>query len=218
MNQIEPNTFKKIYGPIRKKWLMFHLADERYKFMFDPPPPNEWIVLDCETTGLSVTKDEIISIGAVKIVGNTLMTSERLELLVKPEKKISPESVKIHRLRELDVANGLDPEIAMGKLMHFIGSRPIVGYYLEFDLAMLNKVIWRMLGLGLPQPKIEVSALFYDYKNSQLPINERNGNIDLRFNTLMQDLNLPVREAHDAINDAVMTGMAFIKLRQLLSK
>ena len=75
-----------------------------------------------------------------------------------------------------------------------------------------------MLGLGLPQPKIEVSALFYDYKNSQLPINERNGNIDLRFNTLMQDLNLPVREAHDAINDAVMTGMAFIKLRQLLSK
>ena len=93
MNQIEPNTFKKIYGPIRKKWLMFHLADERYKFMFDSPPPNEWIVLDCETTGLSVTKDEIISIGAVKIVGNTLMTSERLELLVKPEKKISPESV-----------------------------------------------------------------------------------------------------------------------------
>ena len=82
---------------------------------------------------------------------------------------------------------------------------------------MLNKVIWRMLGLGLPQPKIEVSSLFYEYKNRQLPINERGGNIDLRFNTMMQDLGLPLRDAHDAINDSVMTGMAFIKLRELLS-
>ena len=30
------------------------------------------------------------------------------------------------------------------------------------------------------------------------------------------DLDLPVREAHDAINDAVMAALAFIKLRQLL--
>ena len=105
----------------------------------------------------------------------------------------------------------------MAKLMHFIGSRPSVGYYLEFDIAMLNKVIWRMLGQGLPQLKIEVSSLFYDYKNRQLPINERGGTIDLRFNTLMRDLNLPVRDAHDAINDAVMAGMAFIKLRQLMA-
>ena len=216
MSALEPGTIGKFTRSIWREWLLFHLADERYRFMFEPPPKNEWVVLDCETTGLNVSKDEIISIGAVKIIGNTLMTSERLELLVKPQKKVSPESVKIHRLRELDVVNGLDPEVAMGKLMHFIGSRPIVGYYLEFDLAMLNKVIWRMLGLGLPQPKIEVSSLYYEYKNRQLLSHERNGNIDLRFNTLMRDLGLPVRDAHDAINDAVMTGMAFIKLRQLL--
>jgi len=216
MSQLSPNILKKFSRSVWRGWLLYHLADERYKFMFDPPPPNEWVVLDCETTGLNVSKDQIISIGAVRIVGNTLMTSERLELLVKPDRKVSAESVKIHRLRELDVANGLDPEVAMGQLMRFIGSRPIVGYFLEFDIAMLNKVIWRMLGQGLPQAKIEVSSLFYDYKNRQLPINERGGSIDLRFNTLMRDLDLPVRDAHDAINDAVMTGMAFIKLRQLM--
>lgn len=217
MSQLTPGIFSKFYRPIWREWLLFHLADEHYRFMFDPPPTNEWVVLDCETTGLSIGKDEIISIGAVKICGNVLLTSERLELLVKPEKKVSPESVKIHRLRERDVANGLAPEVAMGKLMDFIGSRPIVGYYLEFDIAMLNKVIWRMLGLGLPQKKIEVSSLYYEFKNRQLPINERNGNIDLRFNTMMMDLGLPARDAHDALNDAVMTGMAFIKLRQLLN-
>ena len=216
MSKLAPGVIRKLYRSIWREWLLFHLADQQYRFMFEPPPQNEWVVVDCETSGLNVSKDEIISIGAIKIVDNTLMTSERLELLVKPEKRVSPESVKIHRLRELDVANGLNPEVAVSQLMHFIGSRPIVGYYLEFDLAMLNKVIWRMLGLGLPQPKIEVSSLYYDYKNRQLPSNERNGNIDLRFNKIMSDLGLPVRDAHDAINDAVMTGMAFIKLRQLL--
>ena len=40
-------------------------------------------------------------------------------------------------------------------------------------------------------------------------------NIDLRFATLMQDLDLPQREAHDAVNDAVMAALAFIKLREL---
>jgi DNA polymerase-3 subunit epsilon len=146
------------------------------------------------------------------------MTSERLEILVKPDKKVSAESVKIHRLRELDVANGLDPEIAVAKLMQFIGSRPIVGYYLEFDLGMLHKVIWPMLGQGLPQEKIEVSEMYYEYKNSKLPPNQRGQMIDLRFDTLMKDLGLPTRDAHDAMNDAVMTGMAFIKLRELLGK
>ena len=218
MSQLAPGLFKRIYSSIWREWLIYHLADERYKFMFDPPPPNEWVVIDCETTGLSIAKDQIISIGAVKIVGNTLMTSERLELLVKPDKQVSAESVKIHRLRELDVANGLDPEVAAAQLMKFIGSRPIVGYYLEFDIGMLHKIIWRMLGQGLPQPKIEVSALYYEYKNAQLPTSERGGMIDLRFDTLMKDLNLPVRDAHDALNDAVMTGMAFIKLRQLLGQ
>jgi DNA polymerase-3 subunit epsilon len=218
MSQLTPGLLKKVYNSIWREWLIYHLADERFKFMFNAPPPNEWVVLDCETTGLSITRDQIISIGAVKIVGNKLITSERLELLVKPDKEVTAESVKIHRLRELDVANGLDPEEAAAKLMKFIGSRPIVGYYLEFDIAMLHKIIWRMLGQGLPQPKIEVSALYYEYKNAQLPAGQRGGMIDLRFDTLMKDLGLPARDAHDALNDAVMTGMAFIKLRQLLSQ
>ena len=105
----------------------------------------------------------------------------------------------------------------MKQLMHFIGSRPLVGYYLEFDVAMLNRAIWPMLGQGLPQPKIEVSGMYYDYKFRQLPPYQQQARpeIDLRFNTLMQELQLPVYEAHDALNDAMMAALAFIKLRQL---
>jgi len=201
---------------VRRRWMLYHLADSHYAFMYDPPPDGEWVTLDCETTGLDVRKDKIVSIGAVRIVGTRLMTSQRLELLVRPERAIKPDSVRVHRLRQSDVELGLAPEKAMRELLDFIGSRPLVGYFLEFDVAMLNREIWPMLGVRLPQRKIEVSAMYYDFKNRQLPAHLRGGDIDLRFATMMDDLGLPLRDAHDAINDAVMAGLAFVKLRWLL--
>jgi DNA polymerase-3 subunit epsilon len=205
------------WAALKREWLIYHLGLPEFRFMFEAPPANEWVSLDCETTGLNVGKDEIISIGAVRIVGNRIMTSQRLELLVKPQHGVSAESVKIHRLRERDVAQGLPIDEAMKQLLRFIGSRPLVGYYLEFDVAMINKALFSMLGQGLPQPKIEVSGLYYDYKFRTQPAHLRQDapQIDLRFDTLMADLGLPVREAHDALNDAVMAALAFIKLRQL---
>jgi len=204
--------------PLRRGWLLYHLADPHFAFMYDAPPANEWVTLDCETTGLDVHRDQIVSIGAVRIVGSRLLTSQRLELLVRPERAPSAGSVRVHRLRERDVARGMQPEQAMRRLLEFIGSRPLVGYYLEFDVAMLNREIWPMLGVRLPQPKIEVSAMYYEYKNRQRPPHERDAMIDLRFKTMMDDLALPMRDAHDALNDAVMAGLAFIKLRGLLAQ
>ena len=202
---------------LRRAWLQYHLADPAFAFLLDPPPSGEWVALDCETTGLNVRSDEIIAIGAVRIVGQRILTSERLELLVRPDKGVPADSVRIHRLRERDVAQGLLLPDAMRQLLHFIGSRPLVGYYLEFDVAMLNRALRPLLGIGLPQPKIEVSALYYEHKFRQLPPYQQqaNADIDLRFATLMDDLGLPRRDAHDALNDAVMAALAFVKLRQL---
>ena len=202
---------------LRRAWLLHQLADPAFAFLLDPPPAGEWVALDCETTGLNVRSDEIIAIGAVRIVGQRILTSERLELLVRPDKGVPADSVRIHRLRERDVAQGLLLPDAMRQLLHFIGSRPLVGYYLEFDVAMLNRALRPLLGIGLPQPGIEVSALYYEHKFRQLPPYQQqaNADIDLRFATLMDDLGLPRRDAHDALNDAVMAALAFVKLRQL---
>jgi DNA polymerase-3 subunit epsilon len=203
-------------GSLRRRWMLYHLADPHFAFMYDPAPAGESVTLDCETTGLDVRRDKVVSIGAVRIVGNRLLTSRRLELLVRPERAMKADSVRVHRLRESDVAQGLPPEQAMRRLLDFIGSRPLVGYFLEFDVAMLNREIWPMLGVRLPQPKIEVSAMYYDYKNRRLPAHERGGTIDLRFATMMGDLELPLRGEHDALSDAVMAGLAFLKLKWLL--
>jgi len=209
------HAMKRGLGALRRGWMLYHLADEHFAFMYDDPPTEEWVALDCETTGLDVRHDQIVSIGAVRIAGNRLLTSQRLELLVRPERPLEVASMRVHRLRERDVAHGLPPQQAMRLLLDFIGSRPLVGYYLEFDVAMLNREIWPMLGVRLPQRKIEVSAMYYDYKFRQMPAHARGEPIDLRFATIMNDLALPLREAHDALNDAVMAGLAFVKLRCL---
>ena len=207
---------RRLLDPVRRWWLLYHLTDAHFAFMYDPPPPGEWVAIDCETNGLDVRRDAIIAIGAVRIAGNRLLTSECLEMLVRPERALDVQSVRVHQLRERDLAHGLGPEHAMRRLLDFIGSRPLVGYFLEFDVAMLNREIWPMLGVRLPQRKIEVSAMYYDYKNRQLPAHEQGGTIDLRFATMMTDLGLPMLDSHDALNDAVMAGMAFMKLRHLV--
>lgn len=202
---------------LQRRRLSRRLRDPAFRFLLEAPPPDEWIALDCETTGLNVRTDEIISIAAVRIVGNRILTSECLELLIRPQGEMRPESICVHRLRNRDLDSGMSIEQAVHTLLHFIGSRPLVGYYLEFDVAMLNRVVMPMLGIGLPQPKIEVSALYYDHRFQQLPPYRQQGDpdLDLRFATVMKELDLPTWDAHDALNDAVMAGLAFVKLRHL---
>ena len=79
--------------PWKRGWMLYHIGDERFKFMWDAPPPNEWVSLDCETTGLDVHRDQIISVGAVRIAGNRLMTSERLVASVT---LVNPNGLKRH--------------------------------------------------------------------------------------------------------------------------
>jgi DNA polymerase-3 subunit epsilon len=193
------------------RWYRSRLTRPEYATLFDAPQPNEWVAVDCETTGLDRQRDEIISIGAVLIRGNQIITSQRLELFIRPTGRVTAESIRIHRLRHMDVANGLAPQVAIQQFLDFVGNRPLVGYYLEFDVAMLNRLVRPFLGIPLPQRQIEVSGLYYDYKYAQ----QVDSNVDLHFHTMMKHLNLPEREEHDALNDALMAAMMFIKLRHL---
>jgi len=191
-------------------WRRLWLKDPAYKFLFDPPPENEVVSIDCETTGLDRRRDDIITIAAVKIRGARILTSERFEVVVKPSVKIHPDAIKIHKLRERDVAEGQAMAEALPKLLKFIGSRPLVGYYLEFDCAMINRAMRRHLRIGLPNPRIEVSGMFYDRKYGDAPAGTH---VDLAFQTILRDLKLPTLAQHDAYADALMTAMIYVALR-----
>ena len=203
-------------GAWRRRRGLRRLRDPAYRFLFAPPPPREWVALDCETTGLDPRRDEIIAVAAVRIVDHRILSSQRLQLLVRPRGEPG-DSARVHRLRGRDLANGLPVREALDRLLRFVGSRPLVGYYLEFDVAMIERELRPWLGIGLPQQRIEVSALYHDHKLRQLPDWARQGNvrIDLRLQSMMRDLDLPSRDAHDPFNDAEMAAMAFLKLREL---
>lgn len=199
--------FKTVFIHFNRK----KLNDENYSFLFDKPPLDEIVVYDTETTGLDPNKDEILSIGAIKVKGNKILTSEKFEIFIKPSKDINEESIKIHKIRNIDLQNGSEPNEAINKFLHFIGSRPLVGYYLEFDIKMINKYLQPYIGIKLPNKQIEVSRIYHDKKIKFIP----DGHIDLRFESIMKDLSLPIFGKHDAVNDAIMTAMIYVKLQNI---
>ena len=189
------------------------LKNSNYAFLFEPSPVGEAVSIDCETDSLNSKKAQLLALGAVRIQGNRILISQKLELVVKPATTIAETSIKVHGLRHCDVANGLLPEEAVLTLLDFIGSRPLVGYYLEFDIAIINKYLQPILGITLPNVQLDVSGLYYQNKLKKFRTDLPLPHIDLRFDTIMQDLGLPIQGKHNAFNDALMTALMYVKLK-----
>lgn len=198
-----------MFHKLKRNWNRKKLTDERFAFLFDEPDEDEFVVYDCETTGLNPKKDEIISIGAVKIRGDKILLDQAMHILVEPSGEISHESITIHQIRNCDLEKAIPPQEAIEQFLYYIGNRSLIGYYLEFDVAMVNKYTKKMFGITLPNRQQELSALYYDKKIAAIP----QGHIDLRFDTILEDLALPKLKAHDALNDAVMTAMMYLKIK-----
>ena len=51
---------------IKREWKLYHLGLPEFRYMFEPPPDNEWVPLDCETTGFdgSIIEIAVIEVGA----------------------------------------------------------------------------------------------------------------------------------------------------------
>jgi DNA polymerase III subunit epsilon len=200
-----------MFESLLRSWNRKGLIDASYEWLFDIYNGDEVVVFDTETTGLNSRKDAVLSIGAVKIKGDKILTSQSFEVFLKPTKEISTESIKIHHIRPCDLDQALEPLEGVKRFLEFIGNRPLVGYYLEFDVAMMNRLIKPWLGVTLPNKQIEVSGLYFDKKNALIP----QGNIDLRFDTILKDLKIPRMGQHNALNDAIMTAMIYIKLQHV---
>ena len=197
---------------------LFHqatLGDQSFRFMFDRGPDDEFVAIDCETTGLNVHTDDILTIAAIKIRGNRILTSGHFEVMVRADSDMRAEAIKIHRLRQSDVEQAPLIWKKVREFLRFIGGRPLVGYYVDFDVAMLDKYVLQMVGIELPNERIDVSRLYYERKYGDAPPNT---SIDLSFAAILRDLEIPVLAQHDAFDDALMTAMMFVQLRDLAGR
>ncbi len=145
-------------------WRKKNLKDPKYLYLFEKPPMDEYICLDCETTGLNPKKDEILSIGAVIVKKNKILMRKTLNIFLKPSKHVTEESIKIHHIRPVDLENAVEPEIAIKELLDFMGNRPIIGYYIKFDVAIISKYTKKYIGIALPNHQVEVSSMYYKTK------------------------------------------------------
>ncbi len=195
----------------RKAWQKHRLNDPKYSYLFEPYEGDEVVVLDTETTGMDPKKDEILSIGAVKVRGNRILFGEAFEAWLKPRGEISEESIKIHGIRRMDIEHGEEPEAVIPRFLDFVGNRPIVGYYIRFDQRMLSSYTRRMIGVELPNELIELSEMYYRRHRKSSP----HEFVDLKFDTIMENLDLPRLGKHDALNDAVMSALIYLKLKTM---
>lgn len=200
---------------LRRRFWRAALADPDFLFLLDEPPVGEAISLDCETTGLDPWVDEIVAIAAVPVIGNRIATSARFQAVVKPDRMPGAGSIKVHGLRRRDVAQGRPMAEVLPELLRFIGPRPLVGYYIDFDVRMIDRYALHQIGARLPNRRIEVSSLYYDRKYGRAPPGT---NIDLRFTSIRRELGIPDLGQHDAFADALMAAMMWVQLRDMAAR
>ena len=70
--QGQPAPVTEWWSALKRGWMLYHLGDPRFRFMWDTPPPDEWVALDCETTGLDTRRDDIVAIDTGCLWGGKL--------------------------------------------------------------------------------------------------------------------------------------------------
>lgn len=173
-----------------------------------------FVVCDTELTGLNRRKDEIISIGAVRIVNLQIELSQSFHCYIKP-KNIDPNAATfVHRITPEQLLQAPSVEEVLPVFLDFCGDALLVGHFVGIDMHFLNKAARKVLGGMISNPSIDTMRLAKGYKEAQC-VDHFGGcdqsasyNLDL----LSEEFNLPRFKPHDALEDALQTAYLFLFL------
>ncbi|MHC6223603.1 3'-5' exonuclease [Pseudomonas sp. X10] len=180
-----------------------------------PTPPGShslreqrWVVLDLETSGLNLNRDQVLSIGAVAIEDGAIDFRQQFErTLHRPTQKTNS-SVLIHGLGPSALASGCDPAEALLDLMEFIGNSPVLAFHAPFDQHMLARALKDSLGYRLQHVFLDIAELA-PMLNPEVVLREAGLDDWIAF------FGLEVQERHHASADAQVTAeLALILLSQ----
>ena len=116
-------------------------------------------MFDTETTGLQPSAgDEIIQIGAVRIVNNRLLRQEIFDQLVDPDIPLKPEGIPIHGITEA-MLNGQPRLAAVLPAFHeFCAETVLVAHNAAFDMRFLQ-LKEDSIGVRFLQPVLDTLLL-----------------------------------------------------------
>lgn len=166
------------------------------------------VVFDTETTGLLPHKDEVVQIGARRIVNGRMIEAERFDTLVRPGMPIPAVSTKIHHITDDMVADA--PNIATaGKRFHsFCKGAVLVAHNAPFDMAFMHKHATAM-GVKFDHPVLDtvlLSAVVFGESAEHT--------LDALADRLSVTIPEPLR--HTALGDATATAQIYCRLLPLL--
>ena len=168
-----------------------------------------YTVFDTETTGLEPSAgDEIISIGAVRVVNGRLLRNEVFEQLVNPRRTLNPESARVHRI---DAATlGSQPTIVevLPAFHRFCEDTVLVAHNAAFDMRFLE-LKQASSGVRFGQPVLD-TLLLSAVAHPSLE--------DHTLEAIAGRLGVSVMGRHTALGDALLTADILLKLLPLLAE
>jgi DNA polymerase-3 subunit epsilon len=168
-----------------------------------------YTVFDTETTGLDPSGgDEILQIGATRIVGGKLRRSEGYEQLVDPGRDIPAAGIPIHGITPERVAGQPLITAVLPAFHAYAADTVLVAHNAAFDLRFLQ-LKEAATGLRFDQPVLDtllLSAWLHPQQDSHA------------IEAIAGRLGVPVTGRHTALGDAVVTAEVFLRLLPLLAE
>jgi DNA polymerase-3 subunit epsilon len=164
-------------------------------------------VFDTETTGLNPSEgDQIIQIGAARIVNGKLLRQESFEQLVNPGRLIPAATVPIHGITQ-DMVRGKPPITEVLPAFYtFAQDTVLVAHNAAFDMKFLQ-LQERHTGLVFNHPVLDtllLSAVVHPNQESH------------RLEAIAERFNITVLGRHTALGDAMVTAEVWLRLLPLL--
>jgi DNA polymerase-3 subunit epsilon len=198
------------YGESRPEFYdfdLFHRAGQTPELDQALLTDLSYTVFDTETTGLDPSAgDEIIAIGAARIVNNRLLHYETYEQLIDPKRPIAGAAQLIHGISNEMLRGQPTIDEALPQFHEYCADPVLVGHNAAFDLRFLQlKEV--SAGVRFTQPVLDTLLL------SQV-LHPRQESHALE--AIAERLGVAVVARHTALGDALATGEVFLRMIPLL--